>query len=350
MQFTPLDKSSREIYKLFHWGVHLCSSVPIKIGKMKIDIYKLGEYKIIESDTGELRWEAHSGFATIQEGRCFRKGPILFIGPAENDRVGFLKGDFLDHIKSFPKWSKTKYCCRSLEIYHCRTYRKVTKQEMLLWILDRGIDEGDSLYSEESDQRSDYISVRGAAGDVPFRLQRYEITKKSAGQILWKTPAGPNTVRGGTCTVLEDILFIGPRQDTQSDLIRRQFVANLQQLPKWDQTKYYSAKSSLHDCRSWNSVQEKRKRWPRSRRAAEKHDARKGRKKSSKFKLERSDLWENRAMLFFRRAGKCVMYAADLVLLIISLSFAYLIRHGKELKGRWRYKKGKRSSVHYSDD
>jgi len=308
---------------------------------MKIDIYKLGEYKIIESDTGELRWEAHFGFTTTQEGRCFRKGPILFIGPAENDRVGFLKGDFLDHIKPFPKWSKTKYCCRSLEIYHCRSYRRVTKQEMMLWILDRG---------EESDQRSDNIPVKGAAGDVTFRLQRYEITKKSAGQILWKTPAGPNTVRGGTCAVLEDILFIGPRQDTQSDLIRRQFLANLQQLPKWDQTKYYSPKSSLYDCRSWNSVQEERKRWPFARRAAEKHDARKGRKKGTKLKLKRSDLWKNRAMLFFRWAGKCIIYAADLVLLIISSSFAYLIRHGKELKGRWRYKKGERSSVHYSDD
>jgi len=280
---------------------------------MKIDIYKLGEYKIIESDTGELRWEAHFGFAMLQEGRCFRKGTILFIGPAENERVGFLKGDFLDHIKPFPAWSETKYCCRGLEIYHCKTSKRVTKQEMLLWILDRGIDEGDSLHSEESGQRSDNISVRLAAGDVAFRLQRYEITKKANGQILWKTPAGPNTVRGGTCTVLEDILFIGQRQDTQANLIRRQFLANLQQLPKWDQTRYYSPKSSLYDCRSWNSVQEERKWWPSARRAAKKHDARKG-----------------------GRAGKYIMYAADVVFLIISLFFGYLVHLWKELKGRWQ--------------
>ena len=303
---------------------------------MKIDTYKLGEYKIIESDTGELRWEAHFGFATLQEGRCFRKGTILFIGPAENDRVGFLKGDFLDHIKPFRKWSKTKYYCKSLEIYHCRTYRRVTKQEMLLWILDRGIDEGDRLYSEESDQRSENISTKGARRDVAFSLQRYEITRRADDQILWKTPAGPNTVRVGTCTVLEDILFIGPRQDTQSDLIRRQFTTNLQQLPKWDQTRYYSPKSSLYDCRSWNSVQEERKRWPWARRAAAKHDARKGGKKSTKFKLKSSDLWENRAKLFFRRAGKCIMHAADVLFLIISLFFAYLVHLWKELKGRWQ--------------
>jgi len=317
---------------------------------MAINSYRLGHYKIMESGTRELRWEAHSGFATLQEGRCFRKGTILFIGPAENDQGGFLKGDFLDHIKPFPKWAKTKYCCRSLDIYHCKTCKRVTKQEMLLWMLGPGRDEGDRPCSEESDQGSDNISVRGAAGDVAFRLQRYEITKKSDGQILWKTPAGLNTVRGGTCTVLEDILFIGPQQDTQSDLIRRKFLANLQQLPKWDQTKYFSPKYSLYGCRSWSSVQEERKWWPRVRRAAEKHYARKGGKKSAKFKLKRSDLWGNRVMLFSHRAEKCIMYAADLVLLIISSSFAYLIRHGKELKGRWRYKKDKRFSVHNGDD
>jgi hypothetical protein len=39
---------------------------------MKINIYKLGEYKIIESDAGELRWEAHFGLGELQEGRCFK--------------------------------------------------------------------------------------------------------------------------------------------------------------------------------------------------------------------------------------------------------------------------------------
>jgi len=298
---------------------------------------------------GELRWEAHFGFAMLQEGRCFRKGMILFIGPAENDRVGFLKGDFLDHIKPFPAWSETKYCCRGLDIYHCKTCKRVTKQEMLLWMFGPGTDGGDNFCSEGPRQRSNNISTKGAAGDVAFRLQRYEITKTQDEQILWKT-IGLKTVREGTCTVLEDILFIGPSQDIQSDLIRRDFLANLRQLPKWDQTRYYYPQSSLYDCRAWNSGQEKRKRWLSAGRPAGNHDAGKKSKKSARFKLKRSDLWEDLAIPFSRRAGKYTMYAADWVLLKISLSFKHLIRHGKMIKGRWYDKKEKRSSAHHRDD
>ena len=317
---------------------------------MKANIYKLGEYKIIESDTGELIWETHFGFGALQEGRCFRKGKILFIGPAEDERPGFLKREFLDHLKPFPEWLKTKYYCRGLDVYHCITGKRVTKEEMLLWMFDRGVDEGGRLYSEKPGQRSNNISPKRATGDLAFRLQRYEIIKKTNGQIVWKTHAGPNTVSGGTCFILEDILFIGSWQNDPSNFNKRQFLGNLQQLPKWDQTRYYCPKLSLHDCKTGNRIQEESKRWPNEKRATEPHDARKGYKNSFEFKLKKSDLSENRAMFFTHWVRKCITYAAALILLIISLFFAYLIRHWKKLKGRWHHKKGKRSSIHHSDD
>ena len=102
---------------------------------MDTKAYRLGDYKILELGTGELRWEAHSGFAQFQKGRCFPKGTILFICPAESEQIGFLKGEFLDHIKAFPAWSKTRYYCRDFEIYNCRTGKRVTKQDMLMWTL-----------------------------------------------------------------------------------------------------------------------------------------------------------------------------------------------------------------------
>ena len=316
---------------------------------MKATIYKLGEYKIIESDTGELRWEAHFGFGALREGRCFKKGGILFIGQGENNSPGLLKGEFLDQLNGFPEWLKTKYFCRGFEIYLCNTGKRVTKEEMLLWMMDPGFDEEDILYPEKPGQRSGNTSTRRAAMDVAFKLQRYQIIRKTSGQIIWKTPTGPNTVRSGTCIMVEDILFIGSRRNEQSNLIKRQFLSNLKHLPKWDQTKFYCPKLSLHECKTGNRVQQERKGRSGEKKATETHDAGKGFKNSFEFKSKKADLSGNRTMFFTHWPRKCIICAAGLILLIISLFFAYLIRHGKELKGRWHYKKGKSSSSHHRD-
>jgi len=256
---------------------------------------------------------------------------ILFISSAESDRIGFLKGEFLDNLKQFPEWLKTKYYCRGLEVYHCRSGKRVTKVEIQLWMLDRGIDEGDRIFTEKPGPCWDGISTRRVAGDVAFRLQRYEIIKKANGQIAWKTHAGPNTVSGGNCIILEDILFIGSRQNEQSTMSKRQFLSSLQQFPKWDQTRYYCSKLSLHDCKTGNRLMEKSKRWPGEIRATKTHTVGKGYKNRTKFKLKKSDLSENRAMVFTRWVWKCMTYAADLILLIISLFFNLLTRLWKAL-------------------
>ncbi len=291
---------------------------------MQAAIYKLGEYKIIEYDAGQLRWEAHFGLGALQEGRCFTKGTILFIGPADNNRPGFLKGEFLDHLKQFPEWLKAKYYCRGLDVYNCKTGKRVTKEEMLLWMLDRGIDEEGRIFLEKSGQRSKNISIRRKAGDLAFRLQEYQITIKTNCQVLWKTYAGPNTSSGGNCIILEDILFIGSRQNEQSDLIKQQFLANLQQLPKWDQTRYFCPKLSLHECNTGNLVQEEREMWQHEEMAAETHAAKKGYKSSTEFEFKKSEASKH-------WTKKCVIYAAALILLIISLFFDYLIRFWKRL-------------------
>ncbi len=317
---------------------------------MKVAIYRLGEYKIIESDTRELRWGAHFGLGALQEGRCFKKGMILFIGLAENDRPGFLKREFFDHLKQFPKWLKTKYYCRGLEVYHCKTGKRVTKVEMQLWMLDGGIDEGGRIFTEKPGQCSNNISPRRATGDVAFRLQKYEIIKKTNDQVVWKTNAGPNIGRGGNCIILEDILFIGSWQSEQFNLIKRQFLSNLQQLPKWDQTRYFCPRLSLHDCKNGNRVHEKKKRWPRERTATGTNAAGKRHKNNIEFKLKKSDLWENRPIFFTHWLKKFITYATTLILFIISFFFIYLLRCWKELKVRWHSQKGKSSSSNNGDD
>ncbi|MEJ2658302.1 MAG: hypothetical protein P8012_14095 [Desulfobacterales bacterium] len=317
---------------------------------MKESFYRLDEYKIIESDTGELRWGAHFGMGRLQEGRCFKKGMILFIGPAESDRIGFLKGEFINHLKQFPEWLKTKYYCRGFEVYHCSTGKRLAKEEMQLWMVGRGVDEEGRIFKEKPGQCWDDISTKRATGDIAFMLHKYEIIKKANGQMIWKTHVGPNTVSKGYCIILEDILFIDSRQIEQFTSNRRRFLGNLQQLPKWDQTRYYCPKLSLHDCMTGSGPQEEKKRWPGKEKTTRTHTFGKGDRNRNEFKLKISDLPENRAVDFIRWVWKCIACAAALILLTISLFFNCLTRIWKALKGKWHDKEGKRSSIDHYDD
>jgi hypothetical protein len=354
---------------------------------MKKNIYKLGENKIIESDTGELRWESHFGLGEFQEGRCFKKGTILFIGPAERQCDGFLKLEFIDRLKPLPEWLKTKYYCRGLEVYYCKTCKRVAKEEMLLWMLDRNINKGDRIYSEKSGQSLNYISTMTETGDVAFRLQQYEIIKKSTGQIVWKINTGLNIVSGGNCIILEDILFIVLLQNEQTKLNKQQFLANLKQLPEWNQTKYYCPKLSLHDCKTGNSIQEEGGKWPGERRAKGKYDIRNGYKSTAEFKIpdgthqgifstrilpildsiantsasngeyarffrfKSIKSYISKSITIIRTSGirKLITYAVALILLIILLFVAFLIGYRKEHDEGRHYKKGEHTSSHSRD-
>lgn len=81
--------------------------------------YRLGQYEIIHQDDGEIRWKAHGGFAAVKGGRCFVEGQVLFIGPGETEAVGPLKNEFLEYLRQFPPWDKTKFYCPSYTLYTC---------------------------------------------------------------------------------------------------------------------------------------------------------------------------------------------------------------------------------------
>ena len=225
---------------------------------MKETIYRLGEYKIIESDTGQLMWEIHFGFGEIQKGRCFRKGNILFIGPAESYRNGFLKGEFLDNLKKYPKWGKTKFFGNGIDVHHCKNGKSVTKEDMILWMLGRSLGERVETHRDAPKVFSNSASVGKIKQNAVYRLQRYEIIVRTDGQIISKTYSRSNSVNSGNCFILENILFIGPQQNKPSNFNKRQFLASLRQLPNWDQTAYFSKRFSLHECEPGNEVKEER--------------------------------------------------------------------------------------------
>jgi hypothetical protein len=348
-------------------------------------IYRLDEYKIIESGIKELRWEAHFGLGAFQEGRCFRKGSILFIGPSENVHAGFLKGEFLDDLKTFPAWLKTPYYCKGCDVYYCKTGYRVTREEMLSWMLDWDIDGGDILDSDKPEKRSDNISGMGVE-DLAFRLQRYEIVKKANGQIVWITHAGPKIVNSGNCLVLKDILFIESGQSKQSGLNKRSFLANLRRLPKWDHTRFYSPKLSLLDCKSGSRVLSIEKRQAENISAGKKQNimnqkkmaevmipeasekrvfsARvsdtlnslsqsaviyRARARSLWFKCKSSNILKRIIDFRASRVRRWMTYAIALIILMISLLFAFLIGYWNEHREKLHHKRGEHGSSYHRD-
>lgn len=214
---------------------------------MKIRAFRLGEYKIIEHDSEDLRWETHFGIGELKEGRCFKKGSILFIGPAENDRPGFLKLEFIEELEKLPDWTKTKYYCSGFEVYHCRSNQTVKKEDMQIWTLMKNRIEKEKKNSERTNRQDD-VSFMPESKDRAFQLNRYEIVKKKDGRIIWNRFRNPNNIGKGECVILEDILFLKPPLNRRHAKIKEQFSVRLQDLPKWDQTSYYCPKYSLHEC------------------------------------------------------------------------------------------------------
>ena len=248
-------------------------------------IYRLGEYKIIESDTGQLMWEAHFGFCDFQKGRCFRKGSILFIGPAENCQDGFLKGEFLDDLKKYLKWGKTKFYCIGVGVHHCKNGKSVTKEEMMLWTHGRSPGEGIERHRGAPEIFSNCAAAGKVLENAVYRLQRYEVIVKTDGQIYSRTYSGSNSISSGKCFILDNILFIGPQQNKPSTFNKRQFLANLRQLPIWDQTAYFSKRFSLHECEPGKEVEEERKKLLYQTNATKKYGAGNDYKNDSETKI-----------------------------------------------------------------
>lgn len=239
---------------------------------MNARTYRLDAYKIIESDSGLIIWEAHSGFGELQTGPCFKKGIILFIGPPENCRNGFLKGEFLDDLKKYPKWRETIYYCNGYDLYKCRSGRRVTKEEMTLWTLGRRLDKEAETDRHVAKNFSAHSATQKASGNGAYRLQRYEITVNADRKIQARTYSGANSVSSGNGIIIENILFIGRPQETPSNLDKRQFVEGLKQLPRWDQTDFFCKGFSLHECNPESRMRSEPKKWSYTDKTTQQHD------------------------------------------------------------------------------
>ena len=214
---------------------------------MQTIAYKLSEYKIIEHVYGDLWWESHFGLGTLKTGKCFINGDILFIKPSDNTGPGFLKGEFLDHLKKLPRWEKTKFYCTSFKIYECKSGR--TKS--LFEGRDRRLQNVTLLRKNESTLKkafkNKYKSVKADRhGDLSFKLYRYEIMKKNNGQLFWKSYSGLKSLNEGRCFINGSILFLEQGETKRTGIRKGEFLQKLIQLPDWERTKYFCKSYSIY--------------------------------------------------------------------------------------------------------
>lgn len=203
--------------------------------------YRLGDYKIIDDEHGDLWWESHVGFGSLTTGKCFIIDDILFIKPSQIYKPGFLKGEFVDNLKKLKKWNKTKYYCTSYRLCRCES-RKIA-----LTVTHKSQDDEVNKTMMEECNNNEIDNVSSKSGEMSYKLSRYQIVDRKDGPLLWKTFNGLGGVNYGKCKIAGNILFIGPRETDVPGLTKRQFMRQLTHLAKWDKTQYYCPKYTIYN-------------------------------------------------------------------------------------------------------
>ena len=221
---------------------------------MKSTFYRLGEYKIIDSGTGALWWEAHAGLGALISGKCFIRGEILFIGPRESEEPGFLANEFLNQLERFPRWEKTKHYCLNYTIYECRSGRRLTEEEIAVWSRSQTQWKEETVFSGTPLGKGNREQGSGSTEDVSYRLGKYEIILKPSGQLWWKTPSAHTGLRVGKSIIAGDIVFIGAVESEEPGNLRHRSIDRLDQLPEWRRTQYYCPSYALYDCGTGRSL------------------------------------------------------------------------------------------------
>jgi hypothetical protein len=185
--------------------------------------YRLGEYLITDFGSGLIGWEAHHDFGVQRSGRCHQWGEVLVLGEFEEEKTGYLKGEFLDRLKTLPLWNHSRYFCQSSQLQTVGAGRGLDN-ELFKEIGTRGLHR-----KSESEQAGDNRTRA-------FRLGRYRITAVSDHELFWETWADGNTIVKGNCSLESGILLLGPPQGPTSEQNKREFIQHLRRLPRWQET------------------------------------------------------------------------------------------------------------------
>ena len=219
--------------------------------------YRLGQYKIIENENGDLWWECYAHFATTNSGKCFVVGNILFLEPySKISEPGYLLLEYNELLNKLSQWEKTKYYCSTYTIRSCKTARTPPGNEISSRARERTKRVTNGVTPEASVSGGIKPQESNQANSISYRLAQYEIIENESGELWWKAHAGLGRVSHGKCFIKDGMLFI--EASSEADLkkpgepgfLRREFLKHLNQLPKWEKTEYYCSSYTLRLCKT----------------------------------------------------------------------------------------------------
>ena len=79
-------------------------------------------------------------------------------------------------------------------------------------------------------------------------MARYKIVEKENGELWWETAAVLGRVASGKCFIRGNILFITAGEPDEPGPLKREFLANLNGLLKWEKTEYYCSSYTMRTC------------------------------------------------------------------------------------------------------
>ena len=207
--------------------------------------YRMGEYKISELGKGDLRWEAHSGFASVSQGRCHIIGELLCIGPALHEEPGAFKGDYYDSLKPLPCWDFTKFYCENCVLYSCVDRRRLTWDQLTaIKAGDCGSNKGRLNTSGPARPSINH----GKPQKIMCNLSGYEVTRNPDSSLCWRARSGSRGIKTGDAYIKEGILFLEAGRQEPYSYLHDDFRVQLNRLPKWHETKYFATQAKIFAC------------------------------------------------------------------------------------------------------
>jgi hypothetical protein len=226
--------------------------------------YRLGDHRIVDDEDGELRWESYAGFGRTMSGKCFVAGNILFLEPSrEINENSYLLLEYHEFLDKLPRWEKTKYYCSSYTIRTCETGGTPSGNE----ISSRSQGEAKEVSHTDATEVTGSVGIRlkqsAETGSISYRLGQYEVVENENGEVSWKTHAGLGHLKRGMCFVKDGILFMGEsskvdlKKPGEPGFLRKQFLEDLSQLPRWERTRYYCTSYTIRSCETGRTLSHK---------------------------------------------------------------------------------------------